>query len=163
MRTPPDSHSGPGADTRLTGDPCTACGSSHHRLGKADGELSQGHGSEHPPSHSVGLYLSPGPFAPEQLPHQSKSLLPKCCLHPTCQSMPSPITRFQGGCLTKIKALLKATPFTYHHHASLAPRYFTPLYLPHQNKNPHPDSDSSESSAQQPCHSISPRHLRPCL
>lgn len=60
------------------------------QAGEAGGEPSRGHWSEHPPSHSAGLHLFPGPLAPEQPPHQNKSLLSKCSLHPTCQSVPSP-------------------------------------------------------------------------
>lgn len=95
--TPPDSCSGPGAGTPPIGDPCTACGSSHHRLGRQMGSPARATGQNtlRPILRPAPL---PGSFAPEQLPQQNKSLLPTCSLDPTCHSMPSP------------------KPFTYNHH-----------------------------------------------
>ena len=109
-QAPPDSRSGPGAGTQRTDGLYIACGSSHRRLGEADGEPSQGPGSERSPAPSPGLHLSPVSCAPEQLPHQNKTLLPKCFIL-LANPHPPPSPRCPGSCLTKIKAHLKATPF----------------------------------------------------
>lgn len=156
MQNPPDSHSGPGAGTQLTDGLYTACGSSHHRLGEAEGEPSQGHLSEQPSSCSPGLHLSPASFALEQLPHRNKNLLPKRCLHPTCQSMPSPELSVPGQLSHQNKSPLEGYPLQYDHRASLAARFFTARQLPHQNKNPYPESNCSPAPQIQP---TSPAHL----
>lgn len=105
-----------------------------------------GQNSLHPilqacPSLQVLLLLSNCPTK-TRVPFQNASFILSVILCPLQSSL------FLGSCLAKIKALLKAIPFTYNHHASLAPRYFTPLQLPHQNKNSHPDSNSPKNTAQ---------------
>lgn len=96
-------------------------------------------------------------------------------LPPVLQASTSPrVPSLLSSCPTETKASFQRAllilfailcplqkPFTYNHHLP-GSKGFTPLQLPHQNKSPHPESNSSPKNQPSSC-AISPRHLRPCL
>lgn len=157
MQTPPDSHSVPGAGIQPTDGLYTVCGSSHRRLGEADGEAGQAL-VRTPSTWFSSRPLSPVSSAPEHPPttttkmrisfHSALFILP-AGPSPLQSSVPGPLAH-------QNKRPLKATP---HFNTIIVPLWLQGTSLLRNCSHTHKKGPYPESNSSPQIQPTSPAHL----